>query len=127
MPGIKDLSIVNSNTAESKPVAHGMERVLCSPDLCGSTNLSVYRRTIVQGKSLDIQAGDKYHLIYVMNSPAKASVHFRNEAHNAEEGVGVLLVPTESAQFEATTGNLEILHMVTPKPPADVEAGLPGG
>jgi mannose-6-phosphate isomerase-like protein (cupin superfamily) len=127
MPGIKNLSIVNSNTAEAKPVAHGTERVLCSPDLCGSTNLSVYRRTIAQGRKLDIQAGDQYHLVYVMNSPGKATVNFRDQAHDTEEGVGVLLTPSDSAQFEATAGNLEILHMVTPKPPVDVEAGLPGG
>ena len=94
MPGIKNLSIVNSNTAEAKPVAHGTERILCSPDLCGSTNLSVYRRTIAQGRKLDIQAGDQYHLVYVMNSPGKATVNFRNQAHEAEEGVGVLLTPS---------------------------------
>jgi mannose-6-phosphate isomerase-like protein (cupin superfamily) len=127
MAGIKDLSIVNSNTAEAKPAAHGMERTLCSPELCGSKNLSVYRRTIVQGKRFDIPAGADYHLVYVMNSPAKATVQFGGKTHDAEEGVGVLVCPAESAQFEASSGNLELLHMITPKPPADVEAGLPGG
>ena len=39
----------------------------------------------------------------------------------------MLLVPGETARFEASGGKLELLHMVTPKPPAAVEGGLPGG
>ena len=39
----------------------------------------------------------------------------------------MLLVPGESASFEASGSDLQMLHMVTPKPPAAVEAGLPGG
>src|SRR5262245_19894030 len=33
MPGIKDLSIVNSNTAKAAPVEFGTEATLCSPQL----------------------------------------------------------------------------------------------
>ena len=36
----------------------------------------------------------------------------------------MLLVPGESARFEASGSKLELLHMVTPKPPAAVEAGI---
>ena len=39
----------------------------------------------------------------------------------------MLLAPGKSARFEASGSNLELLHMVTPKPPAAVEEGLPGG
>jgi mannose-6-phosphate isomerase-like protein (cupin superfamily) len=39
----------------------------------------------------------------------------------------VLLAPGESASVEASGSDLQLLHMVTPKPPAAVEAGLPGG
>ena len=39
----------------------------------------------------------------------------------------MLLAPGESAKFDAKGADLELLHMVTPKPPAAVEAGLPGG
>ena len=46
MAGINDITIINSNTGESRPVESGTEKTICSPDLCGSNNLTVYRRTI---------------------------------------------------------------------------------
>jgi len=127
MPSIKDLTIVNSNTAAAKKVDHGLLRTLCSPELCASKNLTVYRRTIQKGKEYELQAGADYHLVYVMNAPSKAQVHYKGQAHVAEEGAGVLLIPGDSARFDATGADLDLLHMVTPKPPAAVEDGLPGG
>jgi mannose-6-phosphate isomerase-like protein (cupin superfamily) len=127
MPSIQDISIVDSNIAEAKKVAHGLERTLCGPDLCDSKNLTVYKRTIDKGKQLDLDAGEDYHLLYVMNTPAKGTVSFKGASHAAEEGAGVLLVPGESARFDAAGGDLDVLHMVVPKPPAAVEDGLPGG
>lgn len=127
MATIRDVSIINSNTAEAKPVESGLERTICSPSVCGSKNLTVYRRTILEGRQLDLKAGKDYHLVYILETPAKGRVHFGGEAHAAEEGAGVLLTPGESARFEAAGSDLELLHMVTPKPPAAVEDGLPGG
>ena len=127
MATIADLSIINSNKAEAKSVEYGLERTLCSPDLCGSKNLSVYKRTILAGQEFDLNAGDEYHTIYILETPTKGVVHFKNESHAAEEGAGVLLIPGDSARFEAAGSNIELLHMVVPKPPAAVEDGLPGG
>jgi quercetin dioxygenase-like cupin family protein len=127
MPSIKDISIVDSNTATAKKVEHGLERTLCSPELCGSKNLLVYKRTIQNGKQLELETADDYQLVYVMSAPAKATVSFNGQSHAAEEGAGVLLAPGESARFEAAGGDLDLLHMVVPKPPAAVEDGLPGG
>jgi mannose-6-phosphate isomerase-like protein (cupin superfamily) len=126
MPGIKDLSIVNSNKAEAKPVEFGTEATLCSPDLCSSKNLTVYKQTVSAGKQYNLQAGSDYHLVYVMNN-ASGTVQHKNENHPAEEGAGVLLAPGESARFDASGSKLELLHMIVPKPPAGVEDGLPGG
>jgi mannose-6-phosphate isomerase-like protein (cupin superfamily) len=126
MPGIADITIVNSNTCESKAVESGTVKTLCSPDVCGSKNLTVYRRTITPGRRFDLQAGADYHLVYVISAPGKGAVHFKNEAHEAEDGAGVLLAPAESARFEGMGSALELLHMVAPKPPAPVDAGLPG-
>jgi quercetin dioxygenase-like cupin family protein len=127
MPTISDVSIIDSNTAEAKPVESGLQRTICSPELCGSKNLTVYRRTILAGRQLEVGADKDYHLVYVMQGSADGRVRFNGESHTAEEGAGALLAPGESARFEATRSNLELLHMVTPKPPAAVEAGLPGG
>ena len=127
MAGIRDLSIVDSNKAESRTVDHGSEAVLCSPDLCGSRNLSVYKRTVAAGKQFDLQAGENYHLVYVIRGPEKGSIHFAKQTHSAEDGAGVMLVPGESARFENTAGTMALLHLETPKPPAEVDAGLPGG
>ena len=127
MPSIKDLTIVNSNTAAATKVEHGLLRTLCSPELCDSKNLTVYKRTIQKGKQYDLKAGKDYHLVYAMNSAAKGTLHFKNESHAVEEGAGVLLTPGESARFEAAGGDMDLLHMVVPKPPAGVEDGLPGG
>ncbi|MGB8435485.1 MAG: cupin domain-containing protein [Burkholderiales bacterium] len=126
MATISDLSIIDSNTAEARRVDSGTERTLCSPALCGSKNLTVYRRTISHGRQFEIKAGDAYHLVYVM-TPGKGTVHYGNMAHEAEEGAGVLLAPGEAARFEASGSDLDLLRMVVPKPPAAVEAGLPGG
>jgi mannose-6-phosphate isomerase-like protein (cupin superfamily) len=127
MATISDVSIINSNTAEAKAVESGLERTICSASLCGSKNLTVYRRTIKAGHEFTVGAGDDYNLVYVMGGADDGRIHFDGEAHTAEEGAGVLLVPGESARFEATGSELELLHMVTPKPPAAVEDGLPGG
>jgi len=127
MAGIKDLSIVNSNTAKATPVESGTQTTLCSPSLCGSKNLTVYKRTISQGKQFNLQAGNDYHLIYVMRTPTKGVIQFGNQTHEAEEGGGVVLTPGESARFDASGSSLELLHLIVPKPPAAVEDGLPGG
>jgi mannose-6-phosphate isomerase-like protein (cupin superfamily) len=127
MPSIKDLTIVDSNTAAATKVDHGLLRTLCSPELCDSKNLTVYKRTVEKGNRYDLQAGGDYHLVYAMNTPAKGSVQFKNETHVIEEGAGVLLVPGDSARFDAAGGDMQLLHMVVPKPPTAVEDGLPGG
>jgi len=127
MPSIKDLTIVNSNTAAAKKVDHGLERTLCSPELCDSKNLTVYKRTLSKGKRYDLEAALSYHLVYVMRSASGGQVSFKGSPHVAEEGAGVLLIPGDSARFDAGSGDLDLLHMVVPKPPAGVEDGLPGG
>jgi mannose-6-phosphate isomerase-like protein (cupin superfamily) len=127
MPSIQDLTIVNSNTAPAKQATYGLERTLCSPELCDSKNLSVYRRTIQKGKRFDLDAGNDYHLLYVIDTKGSGQIHFKGAAHAAEEGAGALLVPGDSARFDATGGDMDVLHMIVPKPPAAVEDGLPGG
>ena len=127
MPTISDVSIIDSNTAEAKPVDSGLERTICGADLCGSKTLTVYRRTVSEGRRFEPQGSDDYHLVYVMEAAKQGAISFNGETHVAEEGAGVLLVPGESAQFAASGSDLELLHMVAPKPPAAVEDGLPGG
>jgi mannose-6-phosphate isomerase-like protein (cupin superfamily) len=127
MPNIKDVSIINWNKTEAKPVASGLERTICSKALCGSKYLDVHHRTVTQGCKLEVQAGDNYHLIYVIEAPKEGKITFNGKSHAAEAGAGVLLVPGESASVETTGSNIDLLHMVTPKAPAAVEAGLPGG
>jgi mannose-6-phosphate isomerase-like protein (cupin superfamily) len=127
MPTIKDVSIIDSNKAKAKQVTSGLEREICSPSLCGSKNLTVYRRTVSKGRQLAVDAVKDYHLIYVIAGSKDGRVEFKGKLQPAEDGAGVLLVPGESAKFDAKGSDLDILHMVTPKPPAAVEAGLPGG
>ena len=127
MATISDVSIINSNTAEAKPVEAGFERTICGENLCGSKTLTVYRRTVLEGRRFTTQARDDYHLVYVMETSKKGLINFNNETHPTEEGAGVLLAPGELARFEASGSDLELLHMVVPKPPAAVEDGLPGG
>jgi mannose-6-phosphate isomerase-like protein (cupin superfamily) len=124
---MSDVSIINWNEAEAKPVASGLERTICSQDLCGSKTLTVYQRTVLEGRQFDVQAGNDYHLVYVIEAPKGGTISFNGRSHAAEDGAGVLLAPGESARFEASGSKLELLHMVTPKAPAAVEAGLPGG
>lgn len=128
MANINDISIINTNTCESRPVEYGTEMTICSPGLCSANDLTVYRRTVFQGRQFDLQAGNKCHLVYVMRTPTKAVIHFGNEVHEAEEGAGVLLMPSETARFEVSGSSiLDLLHMEVPKPPAAIEEGLPGG
>ena len=102
MPTISDVSIIDSNTAEAKPVESGLERTICSPSLCGSKNLTVYRRTISKGRTVrpSMPARTTTSSTSCKGSP-KGVVHFNGEAHAAEDGAGVLLAPGESARFEA--------------------------
>ncbi len=127
MANIKDVSIINWNKTAPKSVASGLERTICSQALCGSKTLDVTHRTVSQGRRFEVQAGKDYHLIYVIEAPKAGVISFNGKSHPADDGAGVLLVPGESAQFEASGSDLQMLHMVTPKPPAAVEGGLPGG
>ena len=114
MPTIRDVSIIDSNKAKAVAVKSGFEREICSPSLCGSKNLTVSRRTILKGRQFAVDAGKDYHLIYVMQGSARGQVQFKGKSHAAEEGAGVLLAPGESAKFDATGADLELLHMITP-------------
>jgi len=127
METLSDVSIINTNTAEAKPVDSGLERTICSESLCGSKTLNVYRRTVLDGRQFAAEAGDDYNLVYVMGGSTEGSIIFNGESHVAEEGAGVLLVPGEAAEFTASGSDLELLHMVTPTPPAAIEDGMSGG
>lgn len=127
MASIADLWIVDSNTAAAETVPSGLVRTLCSPELCASRTLTVYRRTIHEGRRLDVDAGDHYHLLYVIAAPEKGVIRYRGEAHSADDGAGAMLAPGDSAQVEASGSAMDLLHLVVPKPPLAVEQGLPGG
>ena len=127
MATISDVSIINSNTAKAQSVASGLERTICGDSLCGSKTLTVYRRTVLENRRFEARANNEYHLVYVMEPSQESLIRFNDESHATEEGAGVLLVPGESAQFDASGTNLELLHMVAPTPPAAVEEDLPGG
>jgi len=127
MPSIQDISIVNSNTAPATAVESGLERTLCSPALCGAKTLTVYRRTIRDGRRLDVSAGDDFHVLYLMGSAPKGRIEYGGQSHAANEGSGVMLAPGESARISAAGSDLDVLHMVVPPPPAAVDAGLDGG
>jgi quercetin dioxygenase-like cupin family protein len=127
MASISDVAIINWNTAEARPVESGLERTICSRSLCGSKTLDVYHRTVSAGRRLEVRAGDDYHLVYVIEAPKEGVIGFNGRSHAAAAGAGVLLAPGESALVEASGSDLALLHMVTPKPPAAVEEGLPGG
>jgi hypothetical protein len=114
MATMSDVSIFNWNTAEARPVASGLERTICSEALCGSKTLTVYQRTVLPGRPFDVQTGDHYHLVYVVEAPNEGIISFNGKSHAAQEGAGVLLAPGESARFEASGSKLELLHMVTP-------------
>ena len=124
---INDISIIDSNTVEVTEVGSGLERTLCSPSLCGSQNLTIFGRTISAERQFNLQSVKDYHLVYVMQGSTDGLIHFDGETHAAEEGAGVLLQPGESARFEAVRSSVELLHMITPKPPPSIEEGLPGG
>lgn len=127
MPTISDVSIINSNTADARPVDSGLERTICGQELCGSKTLTVYRRTVSDGRRFSPEAGDDYHLIYVIEGAKDGTVSFIGKSHPAEDGSGVLLVPGEAAEFTVTGSDLDLLHLVTPQPPAAIEEGLAGG
>lgn len=101
MATISDVSIINWNMAEAKPVASGLERTLCSRALCDSKRLTVYQRTVLEGCHFDVQADGDYHLVYVIETPKAGMISFDRTSRAAEDGTGVLLTPGESARFQA--------------------------
>ncbi len=127
MAKIDQISIVKPDECESRLIPSGTERTICDAHLCGAKNLLVYRRAVSQGRAFDLQAANDYHLVYVVQCGNKGTVSFKGEIYNAEAGAGVLLTPGEAARFDSAAGQLELLHVVVPKPPMAVEDGLPGG
>ena len=127
MASIQDIHIIDSNTVKSTRVPSGLKRKLCSPGLCGSHTLTVYRRTVTPGREFDVAAGDFYHVLYAINDPVSCFVHYGGATYRAGQGAGVLLAPHESARVDASGTGVDMLHMLVPKPPTVVEEGLPGG
>jgi len=127
MATISDISIIDTNTAPAANVDSGLEREICSASLCGSKNLTAYRRTVQDGRQFEAGGDEDYHLVYVMGGHAGGRVTFNGQSHTTDEGAGVLLVPGESATFAADGGDVELLHLITPQPPQAVEGDLPGG
>ena len=102
MATMSDVSIINWNKAEAKPVASGLERTICSQALCGSKTLTVYQRTVQEGRQLDVQAGGDYHLVYVIEAKA-GTISFNGKSHAAEDGAGALL-----GEFETGAGDSQV-------------------
>ena len=127
MATIEDVSIIDSNKVEARTVGWGFERTLCSRELCGSKNLTVVRHTVVAGRQFSAAADDDYQIVYVIQGSADGTVTFGSGTYPAADGAGVLLVPGESAKFEALGEALELLQLITPKPPSAIEGELPGG
>jgi hypothetical protein len=96
MPSISDVSIINWNTTEAKPVPSGLERTICSEGLCGSKTLTVYQRTVLEGRQFGVNARDDYHLAYVFEAPKEGIITFNGKSRAAEEGAGVLSLTSSS-------------------------------
>src|SRR5258707_13351780 len=101
MPKISDVSIINWNTTEAKPVPYGLERTICSEGLCGSKTLTVYQRTVLEGRQFDVNSRDDYNLVYVVEAPKSGIIIFNGKPHAAEHGARVLLAPDASARVGA--------------------------
>ena len=127
MATIDDVFIIDPGTTEAIAVEHGYEQAICGEDICGSRTLTIFRRNVSDRSQVNIDAGEKFHLLYVLNSPDECTLSYKNEMHTIVEGSGALLVPGEIAVFTTKGSELELLHMIVPKPPASVEEGLPGG
>ena len=109
MPSIKDLTIVNSNTAAGEESrarlgAHAVQpRALRLEESDGLQTHDSERQAVrAQGRQglsprlRDELAGEGH------------ACSSRTQSHAAEEGAGVLLVPGESARFDAAGGDLDL-------------------
>ena len=126
MATISDVSIIDSNTAKAKPVESGLERTICSPAMCGSKNLTVYRRRLSPaGSSRSTQATTTTSFTSCKASRAAA---FVSRASPTPPRTARACCSHRANRLDSKRRvDLELLHMITPKPPSAVEAGLPGG
>ena len=85
-PTISDVSIINWNTAEAKPVPSGLERTICSEQLCGSKTLTVYQRTVLEGRQFEVAPRGDYHLVYVIEAAKEAIISFNGKSRAGERG-----------------------------------------
>jgi mannose-6-phosphate isomerase-like protein (cupin superfamily) len=126
MATIADISIIGPDAGMLRLTDSGTARLICGPELCGSRHLIVNEHTITRGAQLAVQAEGQYHLLYLIKAPSPGVAYFQNESRPAAAGAGLLLAPGEGAMLEATSSDLNLLQLLVPKPPAAVEAGLPG-
>lgn len=127
MATISEISIIGPDAGTVRSAEHGMERLICGPQLCGSKHLTAYYRTIEPRVPWPVGADGNYHLLYVVKAAGGGGITAQGARHEASAGAGVLLAPGENARFEAGDRDLNLLHLVVDPPPAAVEAGLPGG
>jgi len=126
MASISDISIIGPDDGKLRSTDYGTERLICGPQLCGSRRLTAYYRTIGKRAPWSVSAEGNYHLLYLIETTGGGAISVRGARHDASPGAGALLAPGESATFETRDGELNLLQLVVPPPPAAVEAGLPG-
>ena len=86
MPKISDVSIINWNKTEAKPVASGLERTICSQALCGSKYLDRLSADGA-GRTATRRAGRRrLDLVYVIEAKG-GTISFNGKSHAAEDGV----------------------------------------
>ncbi len=128
MPTIKDVSIIDSNTAKAVTVESGLETDDLQSEPLRLEESDGLPPHDPEGPAARSRSGQGL-------SPALRHARLRRRPHRVHRPSRT--PPTKAraccscrasrAKFDAKGADLELLHMVTPKPPAAVEAGLPGG
>ena len=112
MPGT---IFIDTNILPRTKTPHGEFTEILNGALAGAKNVLGVLRWLQPGETFRVDAGNKHHLIYLMEGAG--NITLENKDHPVTKGMGIYLGPSETATLSATESTVKLFHLTVPRIP----------
>jgi hypothetical protein len=111
------LTFIDTKALPRVKTPAGEATEILNKQLCGAKNVLGVLRWLKLGEQFKADAGDKHHLVYIMEG--KGRIRLNDKDYDVAKGAGVYLGPSETATIQPAEGaSLKLFHLTVPKIPA---------
>jgi hypothetical protein len=108
--------IDTTSLPREKMAGGGEMTAIVNDALAGAKNVIGTVRWLASGERYAAAASNRHQLLYLMEG--RGSITLEGKTHEAKQGMGLYLGPSESASIQAAPGaKLKIFHLVVPQIP----------